>query len=113
MKKENGSMNPSRLNQVSEASENTTGQGQESSDEMTLTHTEGKSEGDFDSIPKTIRYNGRDNWEAFKMKFTGYAQAKQWTTSESMECLSLCLEGQASKLYTIAEKEILVSSLLT
>ena len=102
--KGNGSMTPTRLNQVLEASENTTGQGQECSDEMTLTHTECSSESDFDSIPKTIRYNGRDNWEAFKMKFTGYAQAKQWTTSESMECLSLCLEGQASEFYTSAVK---------
>ena len=63
-----------------------------------------QSEGQIDSIPKTLTYNGTDNWDAFEMKFTSYALAKQWTPAQCLECLCWCLEGKASEFYTATLK---------
>ena len=63
-----------------------------------------QSESQIDSIPKTLTYNGTDNWDAFEMKFTSYALAKQWTPAQCREYLCWCLEGKASEFYTATLK---------
>ena len=36
-----------------------------------------QSESQIVPIPKTVTYNGTDNWDAFELKFTSYALAKR------------------------------------
>ena len=60
--------------------------------------------GHIDSMPKTLKFNGKDDWDAFKLKFTSYALAKQWTPAQCREYLCWCLEGKASEFYTAALK---------
>ncbi|KAK3090442.1 hypothetical protein FSP39_011884 [Pinctada imbricata] len=79
-------------------------QGISDESELRLVESMVSMERNLESIPKTIRYNGTDNWEAFKMKFTVFAQAKQWTELESRGYLCWCLEGQASEFYTSVVK---------
>ena len=68
------------------------------------TNTVWESESPIDSIPKTLTYNGTGNWDAFEMKFTSYALAKQWTPAQCREYLCWCLEGKASEFYTATLK---------
>ena len=53
-----------------------------------------------DVLPKTLRYNGNENWNAFKQKFMRYAQVKNWTADESKDYLCWILEGKASEFFS-------------
>ncbi|XP_062581831.1 putative uncharacterized protein DDB_G0288537 [Saccostrea cucullata] len=53
-----------------------------------------------DVLPKTLRYEGTENWNAFKQKFMRYAQVKNWTAEESKDYLCWSLEGKASEFFS-------------
>ena len=47
------------------------------------------------NLPKTLIFNGKSNWLAFKLKFSRYAEVSQWTQDECRDCLLHCLTDQA------------------
>ena len=54
----------------------------------------------IDSLPKTLRYNGTENWNAFKQKFNRYAAVKAWNQEECKDYLCFSLEGKALEFFT-------------
>ena len=52
-------------------------------------------------LPKMLKYDGRDSWNAFQMKFQRYAEMRDWTPAECRDNLCFCLEGKASEYYSI------------
>lgn len=52
-------------------------------------------------LPKNLSYDGKTNWLAFKQKFTRYATACEWTSSECLNCLCWCLTDKAADFYAI------------
>jgi hypothetical protein len=60
----------------------------------------------FNGPSKSIKFDGKGNWKAFKMKFERYAQLRQWTPVEARDNLCFCLDGKASEyLATILPRE--------
>ena len=53
------------------------------------------------SLPKTFKYDGRSNWQAFFAKFSRYAQVIEWTEAECRDQLCWCFEGKASEYYAL------------
>ena len=47
------------------------------------------------NLPKTLVFNGKSNWLAFKLKFSRYAEVSHWTQDECSDCLLHCLTDQA------------------
>jgi hypothetical protein len=47
------------------------------------------------NLPKTLVFNGKANWLAFKLKFSRYAEVNEWTHDECRDCLLHCLTDQA------------------
>ena len=47
------------------------------------------------SLPKTLVYNGRSNWQAFQLKFSRFAEVSEWTADECRDCLLQCLTDKA------------------
>lgn len=54
-------------------------------------------------LPKTLKFDGSDNWKAFQTKFERYmyVELKNWTPLECRDNLCFCLEGKASEYYAI------------
>ena len=52
-----------------------------------------------DTLPKGLKYDGKDNWWGFKHKFLRYAEVKNWTFNEMRDYLCWSLEGKASDYY--------------
>lgn len=52
-------------------------------------------------LPKTLQYDGKGNWLAFKHKFLRYAKACDWTTDECLDGLCWCLTGKAADFHAI------------
>ena len=53
------------------------------------------------SLPKSLTYDGKTNWIAFKRKFIRYAAASKWTEEECLDALCWCLTGKASDFYAL------------
>jgi hypothetical protein len=53
------------------------------------------------SLPKHLTFNGKGNWSAFRLKFTQYAQACEWTDNECLNGLVWCLRNKALDYYTV------------
>jgi len=53
------------------------------------------------SLPKNLTYDGKGNWKAFKMQFTRYAAAFNWTEQERLNCLCWSLKGKALDYYAL------------
>lgn len=52
-------------------------------------------------LPKTLQYDGKGNWLAFKHKFLRYAKACEWTSDECLDGLCWCLTGKAADFHAI------------
>ena len=52
-------------------------------------------------VLKTLKYDGKDSWKAFKLKFERYMQLYNWTPLESRDNLCFCLQGKASEYFTL------------
>ncbi|XP_060590295.1 uncharacterized protein LOC132745399 [Ruditapes philippinarum] len=52
-------------------------------------------------IPKSISYDGKSNFAAFKMKFEQYVKAYSLTEEECKNCLCWCLTGKAAEYFTL------------
>ena len=46
-------------------------------------------------MPRTLTFNGKSNWHAFRLKFTRYADVSTWTEDDCRDCLLHCLTDQA------------------
>lgn len=53
------------------------------------------------SLPKSLTYDGKSNWLAFKRKFVRYASASYWSEEECLDALCWCLTGKASDYYAL------------
>jgi hypothetical protein len=53
------------------------------------------------SLPKSLTFDGKGNWESFRLKFTRYASAAGWTEAECMDGLCWCLTGKAAEYYAL------------
>ena len=53
------------------------------------------------SLPKSLTYDGKTNWLAFKRKFIRYAAASKWTEEECLDALCWCLTGKASDYFAL------------
>lgn len=53
------------------------------------------------ALPKSLTFNGKSNWLAFKRKFTRYATAAKWTEEECLDALCWCLTDKASDFYAL------------
>jgi hypothetical protein len=53
------------------------------------------------NIPKSISYDGKSNFAAFKMKFDQHVKAYSLTGEECKNCLCWCLTGQAAEYFTL------------
>ena len=59
-----------------------------------------------DTLPKSLRYNGTENWNAFKQKFVRYALVRNWSPYECKDYLCWCLEGKAIEFFaTLLERD--------
>ena len=52
-----------------------------------------------DMLPKSLQYDGKDNWDAFSVKFRQYAEVHDWTPRNCKDQLCFCLKGKASEFY--------------
>ena len=52
-------------------------------------------------LPKSLKYDGTTNWQAFYTKFTKFAQASNWSIDECRNQFCWCLEGKASEFYAM------------
>ena len=52
-----------------------------------------------DMLPKSLQYDGKDNWDAFSVKFRRYAEVHDWTPRNCKDQLCFCLKGKASEFY--------------
>jgi len=52
-------------------------------------------------MPKTLKYDGKTNWQAFYAKFARYAEVVAWTPEECRDQLCWCLDGKASEFYAL------------
>lgn len=52
-------------------------------------------------VPKTMKYDGKTNWQAFYAKFTRYSEVNEWSPEECMNHLCWALEGKASEFYAL------------
>ncbi len=52
-------------------------------------------------LPKTVKYDGKGNWQAFFTKFARYAEMSGWDAQECKDQLCFCLEGKASEYYAL------------
>ncbi|MES9883032.1 MAG: hypothetical protein ABW185_19370 [Sedimenticola sp.] len=51
----------------------------------------------LNSLPKSLQYDGKSNWFAFKQKFTRYSQSCSWTADQwCLDSVCWCLVGKAS-----------------
>lgn len=53
------------------------------------------------SLPKTLKYDGTSNWQAFYAKFSRFAEVSGWSALECRDQLCWCLEGKASEYYAL------------
>ena len=57
-------------------------------------------------IPKSLQYDGRENWDAFNVKFRRYAEVHNWTPRNCKDQLCFCLKGKASEFFaTVTQKD--------
>ena len=54
------------------------------------------------ALPKSLTYDGKSNWLAFKRKFVRYAAASKWTEAECLDALCWCLVSKASDFYALS-----------
>ncbi len=47
-----------------------------------------------------VSYNGKGNWEAFLLKFKMVAESESWTDAAKRDQLGMCLQEEASTVYT-------------
>ena len=52
-------------------------------------------------VPKTMKYDGKSNWQAFYAKFSRYAEVNEWGPQDCMDHLCWALEGKASEYYAL------------
>jgi hypothetical protein len=52
-------------------------------------------------VPKSLTYDGKTNWTAFRLRFSRYVEALQFTERECLDCLRFSLCGKAADLYAI------------
>ena len=53
------------------------------------------------ALPKSLVFDGKSNWFAFKHKFTMYATQLGWTFDDCLSCLAWSLIGRAADFYAI------------
>ena len=51
------------------------------------------------SVPKSITYDGKRDWQAFATKFLMFAETQGWTSADKRSQLCYCLEDQASEFF--------------
>lgn len=53
------------------------------------------------SLPKTLKYDGKSNWQAFFAKFSRFAEVSGWSAHKCRDQLCWCLEEKASEYYAL------------
>lgn len=53
------------------------------------------------SLPNTLNYDGKSNWQAFYAKFSRIAEVSGWSAHECRDQLCWCLGGKASEYYAL------------
>ena len=56
-------------------------------------------------ILESTKIDGKEDWDAFKLKFNRLAKAHHWTTLEKRDNLRFCLTGVISELYFLMLKK--------
>ena len=51
------------------------------------------------ALPKSLVFNGKSNWVAFKHIFTLYATQLGWTSDDGLSCLCWSLTGKAAYFF--------------
>lgn len=52
-------------------------------------------------LPKSLKYDGKSNWQAFYAKFSRFAEVSGWSAHECRDQLCWCLKGKASEHYAL------------
>ena len=52
------------------------------------------------TLPKSISFDGKGNWQAFYSKFTAFAEDSGWSPKQRRNQMWWCLQGQGSDYYT-------------
>ena len=53
------------------------------------------------SLPKTLTFDGRSKWEAFRLKFMRFGKAADWTEEDFWGDLCWCLTGKAAEYHAL------------
>ena len=70
---------------------------------------QGQGRARVDPLPKSLKFTGDGDWDAFQLKFTRYMEMKNWTPAEAKDYLCFALEGKASEYFaTIINREAAV-----
>ena len=72
-------------------------------------HDQGQGQGRprVDSLPKSLKYSGDTDWNAFYIKFMRFSEMRNWTPVEAKDYLCFALEGKASEFFaTILDRDI-------
>ena len=54
-----------------------------------------------ETVPKTLSYDGKENWNAFETKFRRFAELRDWTPRDCKDNLCIVLKGAASEYFTV------------